>query len=412
MPAADLAWMLAAFALVLLMFPGLALFYGGMTKGRNALNMFMMVMGSMAITAVVYVAFGHGLVVGDSIGGLGLIGNPLEYAGWNAFTADDGSDSAYWGAFYTLFAAISIGIVASGAAGRMRFGSWLAFSALWVVLVYAPLAHWVFAFSDEESGIVGGWMRNVLGLHDYAGGTAVHMNAGASALALAAVLGPRRTSHGRPHNISLVLLGAGMLFVGWIGFNGGTAAGANFLAGYVIFTTLLAALGGGLGFALIEHYRDGQATMLGFASGLIAGLVGITPTADAVTPLASLPLGLICGAVVAWAITWLRRRKVDDALDAFAVHGIGGIVGTYLAVLFASSAAPAGLTGVVFGGDPLLALTETIAIAVTLAYSFGVTYAIAWVMNKIRPIRVSAKQEAIGLDRTLHAETAYDFDRI
>jgi Amt family ammonium transporter len=395
MPAADLAWMLAAFALVLLMFPGLALFYGGMTKGRNALNMFMMVMGSMAITAVVYVAFGHGLVVGDSIGGLGLIGNPLEYAGWNAFTADDGSDSAYWGAFYTLFAAISIGIVASGAAGRMRFGSWLAFSALWVVLVYAPLAHWVFAFSDEESGIVGGWMRNVLGLHDYAGGTAVHMNAGASALALAAVLGPRRTSHGRPHNISLVLLGAGMLFVG-----------------YVIFTTLLAALGGGLGFALIEHYRDGQATMLGFASGLIAGLVGITPTADAVTPLASLPLGLICGAVVAWAITWLRRRKVDDALDAFAVHGIGGIVGTYLAVLFASSAAPAGLTGVVFGGDPLLALTETIAIAVTLAYSFGVTYAIAWVMNKIRPIRVSAKQEAIGLDRTLHAETAYDFDRI
>lgn len=412
MPPADLAWMLAAFALVLLMFPGLAMFYGGMVKGRNALNMFMMVMGSMAVTGAVYVAFAHGLVVGDSVGGLGIIGNPLEYAGWDAFTADDGSDSAYWGAFFTLFAAISIGIVASGAVGRMRFGAWLLFSVLWILLVYAPLAHWVFTFSDPETGYVGGWMRNVLGLHDYAGGTAVHMNAGAAALALAMVLGPRRAPLGRPHNLSLVLLGAGILFFGWIGFNGGTAAGANFLAGYVVFTTLLAALGGGLGFMLVEHFRDGQATTLGFATGLIAGLVGITPAADAVTPLASLILGFVAAAVVAWAITWKRRHGIDDSLDAFAVHGIGGIVGTYFVVFLGSAAAPAGIAGILFGGDPMLLLQETIAVAVTLAYSFGMTFLIAWVMNRVRPIRVTPKQESAGLDRTLHAETAYDFDRI
>ncbi|WOF24329.1 ammonium transporter [Microbacterium betulae] len=412
MPPADLAWMLAAFALVLLMFPGLALFYGGMLDGRNALNMFMMVMGSLAVTSVVYVLFVHGLVVGDSVGGLGLIGDPLPFLDGSVYTADDGSDSAYWAAFYTLFAAISIGIVASGAAGRMRFGAWLLFAVLWVVLVYAPLAHWVFTFSDEESGYVGGWIRNVLELHDYAGGTAVHMNAGAAALALALVLGPRRAPAGRPHNLSLVLLGAGFLFFGWIGFNGGTAAGANFLAGYVTFTTLLAALAGSLGFMLVERIRDGQATTLGFATGLIAGLVGITPAADAVTPVGSVVLGFVTAIVVAWAITWKRRHKIDDSFDAFAVHGIGGIVGAYFVVLFGAASAPAGIAGVLFGGDPLLVVRETVAIVVTCVYSFGVTYAIAWVMDRVRPIRVSERVEADGLDRGLHAETAYEFDRV
>lgn len=409
MPPADLAWMFAAFALVLLMFPGIALFYGGMLNGRNVLNMFMMVMGSMAVTTVVYVLFVHGIVTGNSVGGAGIIGNPLEFLGFESFTADDGSDGAYWGAFFILFAAISVAIVASGAAGRMKFGSWLVFSGLWIALVYGPLGHWVFTFTDEESGYVGGWMRNVLGLHDYAGGTAVHMNAGASALALALVLGRRRNTTNRPHNLPLVLLGAGLLFVGWIGFNGGTAAGANFLAGYVILTTLLAAMSGILGFLLVERYRDGQPTTLGMATGLIAGLVGITPAADAVTPIGALLVGFVSAAAVAWAITWKKKHKIDDSLDAFAVHGIGGIAGALFVVLFGAAAAPAGIAGIFFGGDVSLLWRETVAIVATLVYSFAVTYAIAWTMNKVSPIRVPDEVEHGGLDQGLHAESAYEF---
>ncbi|PWJ55157.1 ammonium transporter [Quadrisphaera granulorum] len=417
MPAADLAWMLSAFGLVLLMFPGIALFYGGMLNSRSVLNMFMMIMGSMAVTAVIYVLFVHGLVLGNSVGGAGIIGDPTAYLGFQSFMEDTGDGEttigadAYWGAFYILFAAISIAIVASGAAGRMRYGAWLVFSALWVVLVYAPLAHWVFAFGDEENGVVGGWMRTQLGLHDYAGGTAVHMNAGASAVALAMVLGARRGNTGRPHNLPLVLLGAGLLFFGWIGFNGGTAGGANFLAGYVTLTTLLAALTGVIGYLLVERIREGHATVLGMATGLISGLVAITPAADAVSPLGALATGFLGGGIVALIMGWKHRLKIDDSLDAFSVHGIGGIVGALFVVFFAAAAAPAGIAGIATGGGLDLLWRELVAIVVTVAYSFGVTYAIAWGMNKVSPIRVDEEAEHAGLDLVLHAETAYDLER-
>lgn len=407
---ADVAWILAATALVLLMFPGLALLYGGMHDSRNVLNTMMMVMSALAVTAAVYITVGHGLVVGNSVGGLGIIGNPFEFAFFDEFLAE--GSGALSAAFFILFAAISIALVASGAAGRMKFGSWLVFTVIWVILVYSPLAHWVFAIDDPESGYVGGWMVNILGLHDYAGGTAIHMNAGAAGLALALVLGRRKSTTMRPHSLPIMLIGVGMLMMGWVGFNGGTAAGANFLAEYVVLTTILAASGGMLGYIAVERIRDRHATMLGLGTGVIAGLVGITPVANAVHPVGALLVGFLSAAAAAWAISWKRRHKIDDSFDVFAVHGIAGIAGAMFAVFFATAAAPAGFDGVFFGGDPNLIWREALAIVVTLVYSFVMTYAIAWTMNKIRPIRVSDEDEEAGLDRSVHAESAYDLRRL
>lgn len=409
MQPADIAWILAAAAMVLLMFPGLAFLYGGMLDDRNVLNMLMMVMSGLAVGGVAYVVLGHGLVFGDSVGGLRLIGNPAEFAFFDAFVADDGAGGTLSAAFFILFAAISVSLVASGAAGRMKFGAWLVFAALWVLLVYSPLAHWVFAFDDEETGVVGGWMANVLGLHDYAGGTAIHMNAGAAGLALAMVLGRRHTGTAmRPHNLPLMLIGVGMLMMGWIGFNGGTAAGANHVAEYAVMTTILATCGGMLGFIAVERVRDGHATLLGMGTGIIASLVAITPVADAVHPIGAILVGFLGAAAAAWAITWKRRHRIDDSMDVFAVHGIAGIAGAMFAVFFATAAAPAGMAGVVVGGDPSMIWREALAIVVTLVYSFGMTYAIAWVMDRIHPIRVPEEGEELGLDRALHAESAYD----
>lgn len=412
MSPADIAWILACFALVTFFFPGISLFYGGMLDGKNVLNMMMMVMSTLAVTTVIYIVYVHGLVVGDSVGGLGLIGNPLEYLGYGGFFEDDGEGGPLWGAFYILFAAVSVALVASGAAGRMRFGSWLVFSALWVTLVYAPMAHWVFTETDEESGYIGGWMRSQLGLHDFAGGTAVHMNAGAAGLAIALVLGARKNTETRPHNLPMTVIAGGMILAGWMGFNGGTAGGANFLAQYVILTSAIAAATGMLGFMLVEKIRDGHPTLLGLVTGMVSGLVGITPSADAVSPLGALFVGFLSAMAAAWAITWKRKHRIDDSLDVFAVHGIAGIVGAMFVVFFGSASAPAQTAGVFLGGDPGLIWREIVAITVTLVYSFTVTYAIAWVMNRIRPIRVSEDDETAGLDRALHAETAYARDTL
>ncbi|MFV0435137.1 MAG: ammonium transporter, partial [Leucobacter sp.] len=226
--------------------------------------------------------------------------------------------------------------------------------------------------------------------------------------ALALVLGRRGSTKMRPHNLPLVLVGVGLLAMGWIGFNGGTAAGANFTAQYVVLTSILAACGGMLGFMTIERIRDGHATMLGLGTGVIAGLVAITPIANAVNPVGAIAAGFIGAVAAAWAITWKRKHKIDDSLDVFAVHGIAGIAGAMFAVFFAVEAAPAGLAGVFFGGDPNMIWREGLAIIVTLVYSFGMTYIIAWVMNKIHPIRVPEEAEELGLDRAIHAESAYE----
>ncbi|RII43818.1 ammonium transporter [Galactobacter valiniphilus] len=410
-PSADLAWGLTALAFVTFMLCGIALYYAGIAGRKNPLNMIMMVIGSLAVTAVLYVAFVHGLVLGDSVLGLGLIGNPLQFLGMESAmtnTESGGPEDAWTFAFYLMFAAITVAIVSSGALGRMKFGAWLVFSGLWLVLVYAPVAHWVFAFDDEETGTVGGWLRNVVGLHDFAGGTAVHMNAGMAALALALVLGKRKDTSERPHNLPLVVLGGSMLFLGWFGFNGGSGGGATFTSQYAILTTILAACTGTLGYLLVEKKRTGRMTTFGLITGLIGGLVGITPCADAVSPLGALLVGLVAGALVSWAVTWKSKWGIDESLDAFAVHGVGGIAGTICVIFVGAASAPAGVTGIFFGGDPSIIWRELVAIVATCGYSFLVTAALAWFMKRTMGLRVEEQVEERGLDQSLHAESAYD----
>lgn len=406
--------MMAAFGLVIIMFPGISFFYGGMVGAKNALNMIMMCMSTLAIVSVIYVIYGHGLVVGNSIGDLGIIGNPMDHLFFRGIYTDDGSggpQDVFWFAFFILFASITVAIVASGVVGRMRFGAWLIFAPVWVTIVYMPLAHWVFAPSDPETGYVGGWMIDRVQFHDYAGGTAVHMASGLAALAMALVLGKRTDMQQRPHNLPLVVLGAGLLWMGWFGFNGGTAGAADFLAQYVFLTTFLAGAAGMLGFCLVERFRDGQATTLGMASGIVSGLVGITPAADAVDAVGALVVGFAAGAIVCWACTWKAKLGIDETLDAFAVHGVGGIVGAYVVVLIGFAGSPAGVEGILLGGDWDILWRETVAIAVTCGYAFVMTWIIAKVMDKTIGLRVDEDTELKGLDLTQHAQTSYDFEQ-
>ncbi|WP_121257347.1 ammonium transporter [Nocardioides ferulae] len=406
---ADLAWLLAAFAIVALMFPGLALFYGGMMGVKSALNMMMMVLSTLGITSVLYVLYGYGMVSGPSVKDWGIIGDPRDYIGLSTVMEDLGTgnaETAYWAAFFILFAAITIAIVASGAAGRMKFSGWLVFSAVWLTLVYFPVAHWVFAFDGD--GYSGGFLINDVKIHDYAGGTAVHMNSGVAALALAFVLGRRKGRPERPHNLPLTLLGGGILWFGWFGFNGGCAVVAGFLAQYVVMNTLLAGSAGMLGFLLVERVRSGHFTGLGLITGAIAGLVGITPSANTMSPLGALGVGLVAGAVVCLCLGLKTKLGIDDTLDAFAVHGLGGIAGTICIILFASAAAPAGVEGILLGGSWDIVWRELTGIAVTCTYSFLMTCAIAWVLDKTMGLRVDEESEVAGLDLALHAESAYD----
>ncbi|MFW0782930.1 ammonium transporter [Gordonia sp. CPCC 206044] len=406
---ADLSWMLAAFAFLVLMIFGLALYYGGMLGARNVLNMLSMVMATLAITCVLYVLYGYGLVSGPSVNGWGIIGNPADYIGLSDHLADDGSGGIqvlYIAAWFIMFAAITVAIVASGAAARMKFAAWLVFVPIWLTVVYFPVAHWVFAADSDEGA--GGFLLNKVGIHDFAGGTAVHMNSGVAALALAMVLGARGKRMQRPHNVPLVMLGGGILFFGWFGFNGSCAGGANFLTQYVVLNTLLAGSVGMLGFWAIERWREGHVTALGATTGMVAGLVGITPSANTMTPLGAIVVGLLAAAVVGFLMSFKSRLKVDDTLDAFMVHGIGGIVGTLCIVVFAAGSAPAGITGILFGGDADIVWRELTGIVVTCTFSFVMTWLIAKALDKTMGLRVDEETEVAGLDSTIHAESAYE----
>ncbi|MBF0662862.1 ammonium transporter [Rhodococcus sp. (in: high G+C Gram-positive bacteria)] len=413
--AADTAWILAAFTAVALMVPGLALFYGGMLGVKSALNMIMMVLGGFAVAGVVWVFFGPAAVLGDSVGGLGLIGNPFTDVGLASLLEEDpagGIPAALTAAFHLLFAGITVAIIAGAVADRMKFSAWLVFSGIWLVLVYFPIAHWVFAFDDEEAGTKGGWIANTLGAHDFAGGTAVHMNAGVAALAVALALGARRgfPHVARPHSLPLVVLGGGILMFGWFGFNGGSAGGANHTAGVVVLNTMAAAVAGLLGWILVERITEKHATTLGAVSGMIAALVGITPAASLVSPLGALAIGVVSGAVSCFAVGWKFKMGYDDSLDVVAIHLMGGVVGTTLIAFIATAAAPAGVDGLFFGGGIDFLGRQIVAMAAVFAYSFAVTFLIAKVLDKTMGIRVDAETEKIGIDVPVHGETAYVMD--
>jgi Amt family ammonium transporter len=412
------AWVLTAATLVLLMTPGLAMFYGGMTRSRGVLNMMMMSFGALALVSVLWVLYGYSVAFGDSIGG--LVGDPTQYLGLEGLmsgTDDAGEVQALPGmafaAFQAVFAVITVALISGAIADRAKFTAWMIFAGAWVTVVYFPVAHWVFAFQGEELD-EGGWIGSRLGTIDLAGGTAVHINAGAAALALAIVLG-RRKGFGvepmRPGSLPLVMLGAGLLWFGWFGFNGASFLTADIVAAYVWVNTFVATGAAVLGWLLVERLRDGKPTSLGAASGVVAGLVAITPACGAVSPVGAIFIGAIAGVVCAFAVGLKYRLGYDDSLDVVGIHLVGGLIGTFLIYFFATEAASAyGTNGLFYGGGSgELLFNQTVPALVVLAYSLVVTLIIGFVLDKTIGFRISEEDEAEGIDQQEHAESAYDF---
>ena len=404
----DTAWVLASSALVLFMTPGLALFYGGMVRSKNMLAMLMQNFFAMGIVSVLWVLFGYSLIFGDAGNG-GWIGN-FDFVGMKDIGPDSLSGSIptlVFVAFQLTFAVITPALITGAIADRMRWIAWVGFITLWSVLVYLPVAHWVFA---------GGWLAK-RGALDFAGGTVVHINAGAAALALVILLGRRRgwpKDAMPPHNLPFTLLGTGILWFGWFGFNAGSALAANGVAAQAFLNTFVAAAAGMLGWLIVERIKSGHATTLGAASGAVAGLVAITPCAGFVGGLAPLAIGGLAGAICYLAISLKFRFGYDDSLDVVAVHLVGGIIGSVLLGLFAdASINAAGADGAFFGGGWDLFGEQALAVAATFVFSFVMSGIIGLLLKAVLPkgIRVSDEEESTGLDLTQHAEAAYALDR-
>jgi len=415
--AGDTAWVLTAAALVLLMTPGVAFFYGGMVRVKSVLNMMMMSFLALGIVTVLWVAFGYSVAFGDdgngfmggfSLAGLGqLVGKLADNGGTYPIPA------LAFCMFQLMFAIITVALVSGAVADRMKFLAWGVFAAVWVTIVYFPVAHWVFDFGDTNLGGSGaGWLAN-LGVLDFAGGTAVHINAGAAGLALVIVMG-KRVGFGkvpmRPHNLPLVILGASLLWFGWFGFNAGSALGANDLAAVAFTNTMVATSAGVLGWLLVEKLRDGHATSLGAASGAVAGLVAITPACAFVAPWGAIAIGAIAGIICAFAVTLKYKLGYDDSLDVVGVHMVGGIVGCLLIGFFATTGVNSlGKDGLFYGGDWGVLGTQAIGAGAVLAYSFVVTLILAVILKFTVKLRVSQDDEVSGIDLAVHAESAYEF---
>jgi Amt family ammonium transporter len=339
--------------------------------------------------------------------GLGLVGGG-EFIGLRGIAPDTltGTVPTYvFVVFQMLFGVITVGLVAGAIADRAKFAAWMVFVPIWVLLVYAPVAHWVFAFDSADGSVKGGWIANQLGALDFAGGTAVEINSGFSGLALAIIVGRRvgwKREPFRPHNLPAVLLGAGLLWFGWYGFNAGSALAANGTAGLALINTTGSACAGILGWLAVEFVRDRKGTSFGAASGAIAGLVAITPSCGVVSPMGSLVVGGVAGAVCAWAIGLKYKFDYDDSLDVVGVHGVGGIVGM-LAIGFLATEA-----GLFYGGGLEQLGRQAVASAVVLVYAFVVTYMIGLAIDKTIGFRVEEDVERSGIDQAEHLETAYE----
>ena len=407
----DTAWVLASAALVLFMTPGLAIFYGGMVRAKSALNMMMMSFAAIGITTIIWVLYGYSLTFGTSQGGLigdlghlGLSGTLDQVVGAEGHQIP----TLAFAMFQLTFAVITVALLSGAIADRAMYGSWVLFVAVWITLVYIPVAHWAFA---SQSGN-GGWIIDKLGALDFAGGTVVEINSGAAALALALVLGKRdgfKRDPMRPHNMPLVLLGAGMLWFGWFGFNAGSALSAGSLAATAMINTQIASAAASMTWVLYEKRRDGKATTLGVASGAIAGAVVITPACGYINPLGALILGLIAGFVSNYAVSRKYKFGYDDSLDVVGVHGVSGIIGMIGIGLFATATVNAtGKEGLFISGSAALLTKQLIAIAAVAAFSFCATWLIATLISRTIGFRVLRDDELTGLDTTYHAESAYD----
>ena len=404
----DTAWMLISTGLVVLMIPGLALFYGGMVRVKSVLNMMMMSFGALAIVFVLWIAFGFSMVFGDSAGGKGLIGDIGQFTFLNGLdnsAAIIGTiPAAVFIAFQGIFAAITVALISGSIADRAKFGAWMVFAGIWATLVYFPVAHWVFAF-DNFVAKTGGWIANDLGALDFAGGTAVHINAGAAGLALALILG-KRVGFGkipmRPHSLPLVMLGAALLWFGWFGFNAGSAVASNGTAGLALLNTIGATTAALLSWLLVEKIRDGHATSLGAASGVVAGLVAITPACAAVNASGALIIGAVAGALCALSVGLKFKLGYDDSLDVVAVHLVGGIVGTIMIGFVGVD------VGLFNGGGTEQLVKQAIGAGAVLAYSFIATLIIGKIVDLTIGFRITNDQEHAGIDVAIHAERAYE----
>ena len=414
--AGDTAWVLTSAALVLLMTPGLAFFYGGMVRSKSVLNMMMMSFVTIGIVAVLWVLYGFSVAFGDDgngfWGGLGSVGL-TDVA--DELAANGGVypiPLLAFAMFQLMFAIITPALISGAIADRAKFTTWAVFVGLWATLVYFPVAHWVFDFGDDELGGQGdGWLAG-LGVLDFAGGTAVHINAGAAGLALALVLGRRigwpRTLM-KPHNLPFVLLGSALLWFGWFGFNAGSALGANATAAVAFTTTMLATATGVLSWLLVERIRDGHPTSLGAASGAVAGLVAITPACAFVTPIGAVGIGFLAGTLCALAVSLKFRFGFDDSLDVVGVHLVGGLVGSLAIGLFASTSVnELGKDGLFYGGGLDVLGTQAVGSFAVLGYSLVVTLVLGLVLNKTLGFRVPKDDEVSGIDLAQHAETGYE----
>jgi ammonium transporter, Amt family len=400
MNGADTAWMLVATALVLLMTPALAFFYGGLVRSKNALNTMMMSVVSLGFVGVAWALLGYSLAFAPGSAALGGLSHALlRGVGLEGNAAAPTIPHLLFMAFQGTFAIITAALISGAVVERKRFSAYVAFITLWSLLVYAPVAHWVW----------GGGFLGKLGALDFAGGTVVHINAGVAALVAAMLLGPRKDYARQatlPHHVPFVLLGAGLLWFGWFGFNGGSALAANGPAALAFVNTFLAPMGTLVAWTLLDFSRNGKATAVGAATAIVVGLVAVTPAAGFVSPMSALVLGTVAAFPSYFAILWRARTRLDDSLDVVAAHGLGGTVGALLTGVFAEKAWNGTADGLLFG-NPRQFLVQVLAVLVTMVFSATGTYVLLRLVNVVIPIKVGSRDEGLGLDVSQHGEEAY-----
>jgi Amt family ammonium transporter len=413
----NTAFVLISAALVLLMTPGLAFFYGGMVKAKSVVSMMMLSFGSLGLIGVLWVVYGYAIAFANGgsetfLGIDGWFGIDTAFIGLTAQVADAANPTGAiptlaFVAFQATFAIITVALISGAIADRAKFGAWMIFAGIWATIVYFPVANWVFNFTLEDGKVVdGGWIVNDLGVIDFAGGTAVHINAGAAGLALAIVLGKRfGFSKGitQPHNVPLTLLGTALLWFGWFGFNAGSEVAADGIASLAFINTLAAPSAAMLGWILIEKIKHGKATSIGAASGAVAGLVAITPACATLTPLWSIVLGLVAGLLCALAIDLKFSLGFDDSLDVVGIHLVGGIVGTLFVGIFGTG------VGAAFGHGWHQFAMQALGAGSVLVYSFVLSLIIGFAIEKTIGFRVRAEDEIAGIDTVVHGEEAYTF---
>ncbi|WP_084076839.1 ammonium transporter [Demequina sp. NBRC 110057] len=414
MDSGNIAWLLISASLVLLMTPGLAFFYGGMSRGKSVLNMMMMSFGAMAVGVLAWITFGFSIASGDTMNN--IIGNPLTDFGLQSTMESGDALGIITAGFGATFAIITVALISGSVADRMKFGSWLVFAFLWVILVYSPVAHWVWGTGtngegfDALLGAGGPLFGDVAGPYDFAGGTVVHINAGVAGLVMALLLGVRKgfgKEPMRPHNLPFVMLGAALLWFGWFGFNAGSAYAADGFAATAWVNTTVATAIAILGWLLVEKIRDGKATSLGAASGVVSGLVAITPACASVDAFGAAIIGLLAGALSALAVGLKYKFGYDDSLDVVGVHLVSGLWGT-LAIGLLANGTINGDAGLFYGGGITLFGVQAAAAGITMVYSAIATLIIGLAIKYTIGLRVSEEVEVSGIDLAEHGETAYE----